>query len=47
MDGKTFQTLNLDSQPPVVMQLVQDFSYRENCQYDEHGFCKCRRGITS
>ena len=45
MDGKTFQTLNLDSQPPVVMQLVQDFSYRENCQYDEHGFtCKVPQG---
>lgn len=45
LGNKTYQTLNLESQPPVVLQLVQDFPYRENCRYDESGFtCKVPQG---
>lgn len=45
MDTKSYETLSLEMQPPVVMQLVQSFPYRNNCQYDERGFvCKVPEG---
>jgi signal peptidase I len=41
LDGKTIQTLVIPDMPPVAVDKVESFPFRDHCQYDDSGF-KCR-----
>lgn len=45
LGGKSYQTLFEKDYPTVALAGVQEFAFRENCQYDETGFtCKVPDG---
>lgn len=42
---RTYKTIAIDQAPPVFLSRVENFKYRENCEYNESGFsCKVPQG---
>jgi signal peptidase I len=45
LNNKPHQIITEDRYPPLVLEGVQEFPFRENCQYDDEGFtCQVPKG---